>query len=411
MIVTYVDDIHVILSDPSYLRRVILILLEYSTDFCLELSRKKSSLWGGDEASVQEVSQEARIAWDPSMQALGAEWPTHKTANPLYAKEFKRIEEADRRLQRVRHMPIALAAKIDVIAVAALSMIDYINPPRMESVRGLRACVKKAFGQQFAAPEILYNCALKSSLDPCVRWLLSVMRLWHHVLQQKPTESHLRLLTSSHKARLGWGAEALKKQDILIVPEGFVLEGTLLPISRHWSECRARAIQLLKTREFVALARRRPNTFDGLMTCSERHHRKFLATLPAYEQGVVMKLWTGSVMTRAKNAVVSGADPLCDCGEVQNLYHLLWDCPLVSPPSSEIAHFRDLPTAQSVAHKLPKHVDSRDVKAWRLSCLRAVQIVSKREKKDCDGQSRVRACRDRRGHDVAAQVMGAIHTA
>ena len=59
----------------------------------------------------------------------------------------------------------------------------------------------------------------------------------------------------------------------------------------------------------------------------------------------------------------------------QTFAHLLWGCPLTPPPSPEIQHLADLPSAQSVAHLLPEGSDARDILIWKTSLTRAVRIM------------------------------------
>ena len=111
-------------------------------------------------------------------------------------------------------------------------------------------------------------------------------------------------------------------------------------------------------------------------------------------------------MTRAKKAIVQGTDPKCECGEIQSVYHLLWECELVAPPSLDIAYRKDIPPAQSVAHILPLSADSREVVLWKTSCLRAIQIVSRREWGVSVEPGSARAHRDQKGHSVAVTSNG-----
>ena len=161
----------------------------------------------------------------------------------------------------------------------------------MVVVRPLRSLVKRALGHQFAAPEILYNCILKSSLDPCIRWLISVLRIWFHVLKDCPHPTMLETLLSSNKARLGAGAKALEKHGVRIRGEGVLIGDALIPITCSWGECREMALKHIKEQEYRSLAERRPNTFDGIAACSVKHHRRFLRGLPSYEQSVLLKIW------------------------------------------------------------------------------------------------------------------------
>ena len=184
-------------------------------------------------------------------------------------------------------------------------------------------------------------------------------------------------------------------------------ERVFFPSSEPWAECRRSALQHIKSLQFASLQVRRPNTYSGLSSCCVKQHRKLLKSLPSYEQGVLMKIWTGSAMTKAKHATIDQSDPTCECGEgVQNLEHLLWHCPIQEPPSDDILYRRDLPPSQAVAHILPLGVDSREVSLWRKSCIRAITIVSRRDVHGTGDPGRAHT-RERRGHDVAVTEDGA----
>ena len=77
------------------------------------------------------------------------------------------------------------------------------------------------------------------------------------------------------------------------------------------------------------------------------------------DQSVLVKLWTGSTMTRAKHAKMGEGDGVLDRGEPQDVYHLLWSCPLCEPPPIQIAYMRDLHSCRSVAHIRPQGADTR----------------------------------------------------
>ena len=140
-------------------------------------------------------------------------------------------------------MPGDMIAKCDVISVACLSLLDYANHPRMENVRALRMSVKRALGQKFAAPEILYNCLQSTSLDPCIRWLLTSLRLWFYVLRTGEDSAVLGTIVNKCKGRLGWAAASLAKQRILIATEGIWVGDTFVSVQQSWSECRSKSLE------------------------------------------------------------------------------------------------------------------------------------------------------------------------
>ena len=405
--VAYVDDIHFFATDSATLNRILELLFEFQSDFRLNLSKQKSAIWGNEHDALRRIADHYGIPLQKSIEALGAEWPVDSRMKPTYAKETQGIEEAERRILRIKHLPVDLATKYEAVSVACLSLLDYVNHPRMENVRALRMLVKRSLGQRFAAPEILYNCLQASSIDPCVHWLLASLRLWFYVLKIGEDQDILARIVRMCKGRLGWAAESLSKQKIYVATGGVWVGETFFSSEESWGECRKAALQHIKNLQFASLQMRRPNTYSGLSSCCEKQHRKLLKSLPSYEQGVLMKIWTGSAMTKAKHAVMEQADSTCECGEgVQNLEHLLWHCPIQGPPPVDIAYRKDLPPSQAVAHILPRGVDSREVTLWRKSCLRAIMIVSRREVSG-DRRPEREHMRERKGHDVAVTEDGA----
>ena len=74
---------------------------------------------------------------------------------PVYANELERVAEAERRLHRAKHAPVATVLKYGLISVGCLSLIDYIGHPRIATVAPLATVVKRALQQPYAAPELL----------------------------------------------------------------------------------------------------------------------------------------------------------------------------------------------------------------------------------------------------------------
>ena len=53
--------------------------------------------------------------------------------------------------------------------------------PTSNEVAALRLAVKVALGCTWGSPEILHALASDSAVDPSVRWLVSVLRIWQTV--------------------------------------------------------------------------------------------------------------------------------------------------------------------------------------------------------------------------------------
>ena len=118
LMVAYVDDLNFCCSTPRHLVRILELLFEFETDFQLSLSSSKTMLWSTDPAECAKVSQWSGFQATSTLSALGADWATTKDAAPPYEKETHRIEELERRLSRLQHLPCALNMKLELVSVA-----------------------------------------------------------------------------------------------------------------------------------------------------------------------------------------------------------------------------------------------------------------------------------------------------
>ena len=410
LIVAYVDDVNLFLADPDILRRVVRIVCEFTQDLALDLSLEKTNLVGSDQLTLTTHGREYGITAAATLHALGAEWPTNSSAKPNYAKEEARMDEFERRLMRARNLPLSFVATVDTVSTACLSLLDYINHPKPTRAKALRSLVKKTLGHYHAAPEILFNAFLTTSLDPCIRWLLAIARMWHAVLQHSPQEAHVNTILRRSQTRLGSGAVTLLKYNVRVCSVGFHLSDAFYGKETPWNELRPKFIEHLKMHEYAALATRRPAYYGGMTTCAVKAHRKLLRSLAPYEQSTLVRIWTGAVMTKAKNSQMYGSDPTCACGhENQDMEHLLWHCSLSPPIPDCLAYRATLAPSQSIAHILPVGSSSRDEEYWRQSCKRAVAIVngqSQRERAGRTSDEGSHEVRDTKGHQVATTVDG-----
>ena len=404
--IAYVDDLNFILPSIDLLARVIELIMQYRDHFFLDLSLAKSVLWATQLDSISPLSTHHEIPTAKTLMALGAEWPTTKGADPVYAKETARYEEAEKRLLRVRHMPLSVGKKMAIISSTCLSTLDYVNHPSISSVKHLRALVKRALGQQYAAPEILYNCFVASTLDPCIRWLLAGMRMWHGIIQHEEL-THMKAVKRG-QGRLGNVARVADKYGIHVTEQGIVVGEASLPPSYPWSFFRRKILDHLKDAQLRELAERREATFGGLHACAYKAHRRFLLSKNEYDQASLLKLWTGAIMTRAKHAKMGDGDGLCECGVTQDVHHLLWECPMHPPPPPAIAYLAAYPPHRSVAHILPQGADNRDIEHWKASCMRAINILCSDTRLERVRLSR-EGGRDMKGH-LVANTEGGLYT-
>ena len=405
VIVAYVDDLNFILPSRDMLMRISELIFQYRDHLFLDLSLSKSALWATHPTHLKDESAHLDIPITKTLVALGAEWPVTKDACPTHEKELARYEEAEKRLIRIRHMPIGVSNKIAIISSTCLSTLDYVNHPELSSVRYLRSLVKKALAQQYAAPEVLYNCFVSSTIDPCIRWLLAGLRLCHLIIQEEEVATMLQRVLAG-TGRIARVARLAVKNDIHVTPHGLLVGEVTLPRSHPWAIVRSKLLEHLKAMQLTQLAERRPNTFGGLRTCAYKAHRRFMLSKPDYEQAVLLKLWTGSIMTREKHAKMGEGDGLCECGETQSVHHILWSCPLTQPPPPLISYLSEYPPHMSVALILPQGADPRDVQHWKMACNRAIDILGRRVLQREHVARHSTRERDMRGHLAAVTSEG-----
>ena len=298
-------------------------------------------------------------------------------------------------------MPVSLPRLAQFISMGCLSLLDFLNLPDHKPYSSLRTLIKQALNQKPGAPEIITGILSHSTLDPELRWLMAALRLWHLVLQLKPPKDDVDTIIEEAKGRLGKSAVFAFRWGVCISVEGFRLAERFLPVREPWFIARKVILKHLKKQQCLRLAARRPATFGGLLDLNVKAHLAFLRTLNPL-QSTILRLWSGSAMCAYKRAQVYGEQAHCACGaETQNVYHLLWQCPLTPPPRLHIMYLKDLLACRSVSHLLPPQADQRDIRDWRDSCRRALTILSMRSLETDTRQHES----DNKGHDVTKKVL------
>ena len=400
--VAYVDDINFVVSAESDLERLVKLLWDYTGHFGLELSMTKTRIWSSSEDAAGRLSEKFGFPATNVLEALGVQWPTLKSALPTFPKEMKRVREADRRLTRIRNMPVPLSTKVDLIPISALSLLDYVGTPTPEPALALRSSVKAALGNKFAAPEILFHVSCNTTIDPFGRWLISSLKLWHTCMNTCHDITQLEAILGGSKGRLACTAKRAEKVGIVVTAEGFIWEGKWVPASEPWYVLKKVLRAHLRGLALHKLSERRPTTYGGLTEIHVAQHRKLLASLKPLEQATIMKVWTEAVMTRDKSARLGRSEPECECGfHTQTLEHVIRDCPLTCQVPESLRYFPSLPPARSVAHLLKQGSDARDIRDWKAACVRTIQAIhdlNAREKGRGDLLGRIRRDRDWQGH-------------
>ena len=169
------------------------------------ISRAIHELWASETAAHEHLQVELGFSIQRSFCALGGEWPTNRGVRPKYDKEHARLDECVRRLTRARTLPVPPPQLALILSTGCLSLVDFLNLPDPKPYVKLRPMVKEAFGLKFGAPEVVMSIFMKTSLDPQVRWLLAILRLWRQVLQRGVDKTEVDEIIEQAKGRLGMG--------------------------------------------------------------------------------------------------------------------------------------------------------------------------------------------------------------
>ena len=97
------------------------------------------------------------------------------------------------------------------------------------------------------------------------------------------------------------------------------------------------------------LEARRPMLYEGLEPVNYKSHKKLLRSLSSYRAAMLVKIWSGAILTARHKATISPQHSLaCACGhERETLSHLLYDCPLSPALPPELARWKEKPRATS----------------------------------------------------------------
>ena len=144
------------------------------------------------------------------------------------------------------------------------------------------------------------------------------------------------------------------------------------PAAWGWFFVKRDLLLHLRNKAASALAERRPLTFGGLGLVHRVAHMTLLKELPHYEASLMMRIWTGAVLTREKTGRMGlREDDHCECG-AQTLWHSLWECELQPMVPPDLVAFARLPPARSVACLLPFPASHEECVTWRKAlCTRA----------------------------------------
>ena len=245
--------------------------------------------------------------------ALGGDWMLTKSAKPLFAREMKRLHACLRRLERARYLPLKPERLAPVISTGWLSLLDFVNLPTHQPYKPVATMVKACFGVVSGAPEVIYHVLASTSLDPIVRWLLSGLRLWLYALREEPSEEFVTRIAQESKGRLGSSARMALKMGIEVTHRGFLVADRLVGTRELWSVCRTVILKHIRGEAAKRLAERRPAYFEGLTGFNTKQHLKALSEVDSYTSACYLKIWTGTIMTAARRALMGKGSAECTC--------------------------------------------------------------------------------------------------
>ena len=312
------------------------------------------------------------------LHALGADWKVDKHATPDYDDETSRFNEAIRRADRVRPLPVHPLVKMNLLSMGCLSLLGYVNGPSVVVMEPLRAALKAALNLTWASPEILFFGLQKNPIEPDFAWLMAGLAIWYDILEAKPTQHQIDAIVRIRpRSRLGYIWTEASKKDIILSATGFKVGDRDVPRSEEWPQLRVRITNHVRGLAFQAISERRPLVFGGLQPLNYKQMKALLGTLDSYNASILMRIWCGCAMVGSKKERITGQPSPCECGEpTQDIQHILWKCPLrMLEPESDLHRWQELPPAYSVAHLLAFHLPVTLTPIWRRSCMRAISLM------------------------------------
>ena len=377
-LITYVDDVNVITHSREHLEAALRIIWEFCHDFSVNLSLDKTYVWGSDFDGLAQIASRWGVSHKTVIEILGVQWATSLHDEPAYEKELNRIHECKERLRRLQHLGGSFLLKVGAASVGCLSLLEYSSMPSEKS-SNVSLNVKTALGHRFASPEILFEAFTKGSLDPRLKWMLGCLKMYHYCANHEVGRRTIEGLNLRAKhSRLVAAVKAWGKQGWILNCDSLSALDSTIRMSLPWNQFKPAVIALHKKCAWRDVERRRPRLYAGIQPLDSAKMIKYLKSLLPYSASVMVKIWTGSIMTKAHRATIESSSPMCDCDmEPQTLDHLLYRCPLIDPPTPDILAWADRPPCESVALLCLAGLSDNDHGVWKHVCARAQRVTSK----------------------------------
>ena len=314
------------------------------------------------------------------------------------------------RIDRIRNLPVGIAMRMQLVDRACLSLLDFVNPSAPSSVRHLATPIKMALEQRFAAPEVLLFCFTKMPLDPTSRWILAAAHLLWEVCNIPGAFDLVLSGRGIKNGRLSTAKRELEKRHILVEPRAFVCGEKRIPVGWGWEFVRKGILEHVALEAMSRLSARRPNTFGVGGKVHRVQHMTMLQALPNFEASLMMKVWTGSLLTREKAYRVGrGEHMLCTCGMEQTVWQVFWECqnpdlPLVPPGIGADCAFPPLFVSSAFSCLTlppPEHIER-----WKMACARVRHLMSLVSAKQTSHAVPKTKQKDTKGHMVVTDSTG-----
>ena len=404
--VAYVEHITLIATSPESLNTALRQLMGFEATFCLDVSLLKTHLWGSQLPSLVGIAESWGFSVKESVEVLGHEWALYPTSKCRHEKGLKRLDRALDRLQRLSHLLAPLTVKSHAILAGCLSLLDHAPTLPVVRTKSLRSAVRKALGLTSGAPEVVYGVHIRGSLDPWIHWLLTPIRLWHFVACSEDAPILDSLLPRRTQSTLVLARAEVQKIGLNL--DRYYLFGydMQVPLAWLWSVCRPLVLRLIKRANWIILEKRRPKLYSGIQNgwVREKSHSKLLESFDSYSAKVIMRVWSGVALTRLhQNTIDPSIDPTCECGETQDMRHLLYDCACTPLIPEHLRYWKGLPSSRSAALLYSRELD---LNHWKQMCKKAVHVLTKGPRGQQEEEQDLGNW-DHKGHDIVVESTGA----